>query len=140
MVRPICSLVMLLALLPLVAGCGGAPFSFTPVEGTVTFEGGAPAAEMITITFTPQGVENQGAEAPPASDGVVEPGSGKFSVSFKKHKGAVIARHKVEVTYIPKGSYPPKPGQDGAPKKMTVTPAEVNVSSDKTSYSFTVKK
>ena len=88
-------LILLVALLSLV-GCSGSDFSMVSVSGTVTMDG--EPLEGVEVVFAPMEVRGQ-VEVGPASVGITD-SKGKFTLKTPRGvDGAVVANHRVSVSY-----------------------------------------
>jgi hypothetical protein len=91
-------------LLPLLAGCGGEPYKTAPVSGRVTLKG-KPLANAAVL-FQP--VATPGNNEPgPGSAGTTD-ADGRYALSLigKDRKGAVVGKHKVQVTMMAQDTNP----------------------------------
>jgi hypothetical protein len=105
-----------LALLTIVAGCGGEPFSFVPVRGRVTYRDNTPIpAEKLMVRLVPLNPAHNGKDVAPDATGKADPKDGAFAgvTSRTPLDGVVPGQYRVMVMALtkderPNGAVPPK--------------------------------
>jgi hypothetical protein len=104
----------------LVAGCGGSS-SLAPVSGRVTLNG-QPLAKAAVV-FQPI-VAKGGTNDPGPGSGGFTDADGRYTLTQTgtKHKGAVLGKHKVQITRVPEESS----SADDQPKKFKQLPSRYN--------------
>jgi len=117
-----------LAVVAVVAGCGGEPFDIVPVSGKVTYKGGeAIPGDKIDVTFHPQ-VEAKGKEHPRLGHAILNKDGSFDSVTTHKHAdGLIRGKHKVTLQAFDEKENPLPgviPDKYTDPKK---TPLEIEV-------------
>jgi hypothetical protein len=94
--------ITLLMLFAAAAGCGSSgPFSYTPVDGRVTYEDGSPIpAKGLMLQFQSLDAKPVGNMHPrPATAGVDENGVFASATSLKYADGLIPGKHKVAIYY-----------------------------------------
>lgn len=89
--RLFAGLALLLVLCPM-SGCGGQPYKFAKVSGTVTLDG-QPLADA-RVLFTPTEKKNPGPSSSATTDA-----SGRYTLAaISGQPGAVVGNHRVSIT------------------------------------------
>jgi hypothetical protein len=118
---------LLALLLPLLAGCGGGPYKTAPVSGRVTMNG-KPLAN-VAVLFQPMATPNN-IEPGPGSTGTTD-GDGHYTLTLvgKDSKGAVVGKHKVQITMMNKDD-----SDDDRPHRVKRLPAKYSGKNTKLEY------
>jgi hypothetical protein len=119
---------LLALLLPLLAGCGGGPYKTAPVSGRVTVKG-KPLANAAVL-FQPVATAGN-IEPGPGSTGTTD-AEGRYTLSLvgKDSKGAVVGKHKVQVTMMAPDADP----SDDRPQRVKRLPAGYSGKNTKLEY------
>lgn len=118
-------------------GCGSkTPFELTHIKGKVVCsDGSLIQADQILVQFVPQGIQNQGMNAPRAAETYADVSDGTFSdlTTWKFADGVMVGRHKVVVISLKIGSHGMGVPTTAIPARYhqaSTTPLEVEVTSD----------
>ncbi len=117
------STLAVIAWIAVLAGCGGSPYKFAPVSGTVTLDGN-PLADIV-VTFQPL-AEGSGGQAGTGSYGVTDTqGHYTLKAADGSSEGAVVGRHRVTFT----SNAPVRDAADdtAAPPAKEVIPPQVRL-------------
>jgi hypothetical protein len=109
---------ILLPLMGLLAGCGGESYQLAPVSGRVTLNKKPLAGAAVTF----QPVAGEGGASPGPGSGGFTDADGRYTLKLigKETNGAVIGKHKVQITLVP----PKEDPADDRPKRFKQLPAK----------------
>ncbi len=124
-------------LMSAMCGCGGAPaggYPVVPVSGKVTWDDGTIIANPeMRLEFLPQVERIDKKTYPRNGTATIDAADGTFTsaTTDASGDGLIVGKHLVKLTAFL---------ADGSEERLAVSPAEIEVGSGSTEFTFTVKK